>query len=374
VQLLEVISEQLKNHAEDIYVYVVDVNKYLMFKTAEEFGRFANQALPQMDYNFNRGDFIKYQIIATSQRQRLILTYDTENEQVAKNVCSYAKEHFKTGATLAYNHLWKLNQLVINVVLEKFSDNDKLCDEFHEYLETKERGLGAGLNTPNTKRHRQSGIKYITPIIAHEANSSLLNDYMASLPSNVDVIGNTKNDKPPTDWVGRNPPSERVNTKQYYDKYYVEMTKLGSYPISIQEVSKRVKELGFKNIKGTDSKHYWVLDETFTAAKPQPIPQPVPQCEPPEQQYEYTYLITTNPYNNLVKIGRTTDCEKRLRQLQTGSCYPLVIYARVFCPMDALIESRMHKTFSNRRRQGEWFEFKQDELHILESTLQLCAK
>jgi len=277
---IDEVMEQLRiNPTNDVYVHVVDVNKYLVFKNIDEFGMFVNNSLPQMNYTtLTRGDFIKYQILTTCQRQRLILTYDAPNEDVAKSICDHAKKYFNVNVSVNYNHMWKLSQLVINIVLETFGENNKPFGEFHNYLEAQERGLGINLGIPRVIKHYKSGIEYITPIISHDPRSLLVNDYTASLPSNIEVVVNITNNiiningnnnnintngliqpiNTHANWVKDNQPEHRENTKLYYDRYKADMNKQQREYSTIQEISQHVKKLGYKNIKGSGGKHYWV--------------------------------------------------------------------------------------------------------------------
>lgn len=68
-----------------------------------------------------------------------------------------------------------------------------------------------------------------------------------------------------------------------------------------------------------------------------------------------------------VKIGFTTDVEKRLRQLQTASPAPLKVVARVIGTR--AIEAFFHRMFAHRRVGGEWFRLRSDD--IAEATVRL---
>jgi hypothetical protein len=54
-----------------------------------------------------------------------------------------------------------------------------------------------------------------------------------------------------------------------------------------------------------------------------------------------------------MKIGRTNDVLKRLRNLKTGTPGELIIMALE--PGSTTIEKARHKQFASERRQGEWF-------------------
>ena len=71
------------------------------------------------------------------------------------------------------------------------------------------------------------------------------------------------------------------------------------------------------------------------------------------------YVITADGRPEYpVKIGITTDVEKRLRQLQTASpfkLYPVFISEKLTRSEAFAFESRMHREFEPRKMSGEWF-------------------
>jgi hypothetical protein len=66
----------------------------------------------------------------------------------------------------------------------------------------------------------------------------------------------------------------------------------------------------------------------------------------------WIYFIQARP-GDPIKIGFAKDPEKRLRELQTGSAYPLQILAKV--PGRLEDERRLHGEFTRFRLSGEWF-------------------
>jgi uncharacterized protein YozE (UPF0346 family) len=63
----------------------------------------------------------------------------------------------------------------------------------------------------------------------------------------------------------------------------------------------------------------------------------------------FTYLISNG---SAVKIGHTTDVQRRLRQLQSASPVPL----RVIGILDGVEpERRLHQEYASYRMNGEWF-------------------
>ena len=64
------------------------------------------------------------------------------------------------------------------------------------------------------------------------------------------------------------------------------------------------------------------------------------------------YFIQSDE-NGLIKIGSSTDPERRLRELQTSSNAPLRILLTL--PGTSEEEALLHERFRNYRQQGEWY-------------------
>jgi hypothetical protein len=66
---------------------------------------------------------------------------------------------------------------------------------------------------------------------------------------------------------------------------------------------------------------------------------------------------------DLFKIGRTTDLERRFRNLETMSPIPLRLAGRVWLPAEA--ECCIHKYIEDFRSHGEWFRSSDKVLEIV---------
>lgn len=73
------------------------------------------------------------------------------------------------------------------------------------------------------------------------------------------------------------------------------------------------------------------------------------------QSNSLIYVISAQG-SGRVKIGHTTDLQERLKGIQTGCPYPLIVLA-TYPGGTRAIEIRIHETFRSYRRSGEWFEF-----------------
>lgn len=75
----------------------------------------------------------------------------------------------------------------------------------------------------------------------------------------------------------------------------------------------------------------------------------------------FVYLIQTKPKKKVsvpVKIGVTSNAERRLKSLQTGSPFKLHCTALIPCKSKESaydLESFLHKQLSRHRMEGEWF-------------------
>ena len=72
----------------------------------------------------------------------------------------------------------------------------------------------------------------------------------------------------------------------------------------------------------------------------------------------YVYFIIALGKPKRIKIGKSRDPEKRLKELQTGCPYKLKLDGTIKCNSDkhALeIEKAAHDFFSYKHARGEWF-------------------
>lgn len=80
-----------------------------------------------------------------------------------------------------------------------------------------------------------------------------------------------------------------------------------------------------------------------------------------------TYARSTHVYliqaeNGLVKIGKTTDVQKRLAALDVGSPVDLKLIAQKQDLFASDLETRLHQEYAHRRVKGEWFNLSKMEI------------
>lgn len=69
------------------------------------------------------------------------------------------------------------------------------------------------------------------------------------------------------------------------------------------------------------------------------------------------YLINLES-TSLYKIGRTKDIKKRMKQLQTGASFPLILIHEFSTgDEESKLEKTIHRAFAHYKTQGEWFDF-----------------
>ena len=85
---------------------------------------------------------------------------------------------------------------------------------------------------------------------------------------------------------------------------------------------------------------------------------------------QYLYLIRCNK-SDFYKIGVSQHPKYRIRDLQIGCPYPLIlIYKKQFDNVNVRdIESLLHKKYWKKRVGGEWFEFSKDDIDSIQQGL-----
>lgn len=74
------------------------------------------------------------------------------------------------------------------------------------------------------------------------------------------------------------------------------------------------------------------------------------------------YLYAIHGNDNLIKIGFTTDPDRRIKELQTGNPFPLkIIHLREVSGDVKTIEKIIHKSNNHRRVKGEWFKISTEQ-------------
>jgi hypothetical protein len=167
-------------------------------------------------------------------------------------------------------------------------------------------------------------------------------------------------------FITANPPVEKEKKDEYYNRY-----KNYCHDNKFKPINKKFGKI--MNTQGYEERHtgplfYW--DKSYSIAQ-FILYSIIPQLDLEEStQYEYIYFITETPFTNKVKIGKAKNAEKRLKTLQTGNPNKLCIYHKIYAPISNNMEYVLHKQYSTRRINGEWFNFTNEELDNEIKTLQ----
>jgi Meiotically up-regulated gene 113 len=67
----------------------------------------------------------------------------------------------------------------------------------------------------------------------------------------------------------------------------------------------------------------------------------------------FVYIIQAS--SGHVKIGKANNVQSRLSALRTASPFPLILINSIPCEDPSSIEKTLHRLFSDKRVNGEWF-------------------
>lgn len=80
--------------------------------------------------------------------------------------------------------------------------------------------------------------------------------------------------------------------------------------------------------------------------------------------YVYYLICDAGQGSLMIKIGKSVDPASRLQQLHSGCPFRFETIGMVACTRDERaykLEAHLHRTFADRRINGEWFKFTQSE-------------
>lgn len=81
------------------------------------------------------------------------------------------------------------------------------------------------------------------------------------------------------------------------------------------------------------------------------------------------YLINLES-TSLYKIGKTKNVKVRMKQLQTGASFPLIL-VKEFTTGDeeSKLEKTIHRRFAHYKTQGEWFDFDLVDIEVIKNQI-----
>lgn len=83
----------------------------------------------------------------------------------------------------------------------------------------------------------------------------------------------------------------------------------------------------------------------------------------PSETRGFVYVVRSG---NLVKIGRTNDLERRLRQLSTMNSGELELICSIPTGDSVTLEKKLHQQFQPFRQHGEWFQLPEKSIQWLQ--------
>jgi hypothetical protein len=83
----------------------------------------------------------------------------------------------------------------------------------------------------------------------------------------------------------------------------------------------------------------------------------------------FIYLVASDVFPGIFKIGTTKEPGERLKALQTGNPF-LLYFHRIYRGGGHMLESSLHRQFEGGRVRGEWFALDAEALAQIEKQLQ----
>jgi hypothetical protein len=81
------------------------------------------------------------------------------------------------------------------------------------------------------------------------------------------------------------------------------------------------------------------------------------------------YLITADEFNGIYKIGITNDIDFRLKSMQTGCPFKLIVFRAYTVENPPALEQALHLFFTKKRLRGEWFRLTDIDLAYIDEAL-----
>jgi len=81
------------------------------------------------------------------------------------------------------------------------------------------------------------------------------------------------------------------------------------------------------------------------------------------------YIITTDEYAGIFKIGITNDIQRRLRDMQTACPFMLFAFRSYTVINPMAVEAMLHSFFHKKRLCGEWFKLNATDLQYIDEAM-----
>ncbi len=261
----EQLGEALNNkQMGNILIYVENIDKYLLFNNAGKYASFIDNVEGEI--------VIQYQVVLTSDKQRVVVSYahpaNIELKEDIKKILeqSVEKEYgTNTKVWIRRNNKYDIHEIVIDKQTDNVEEySADCCRKLYNSIKTKHPSIANNLHPvrietePITKKEYSiysisNDIKpYCTEtdildLLVGLSNVSTINNLTIMIGNNTNnttqIIVKT-NQQIASEWIDKNPPT--ISNQEYYKKYS-ECNKDG---LSIQKFAKLMKEKGYKKGRG----------------------------------------------------------------------------------------------------------------------------
>ena len=71
-----------------------------------------------------------------------------------------------------------------------------------------------------------------------------------------------------------------------------------------------------------------------------------------------------------IKIGRSSNVDKRIKQIQTGNPNKIILIQKYQCKDCNTVERMIHNNYKEKRLEGEWFNFTERDINECKELIQ----
>lgn len=90
--------------------------------------------------------------------------------------------------------------------------------------------------------------------------------------------------------------------------------------------------------------------------------------------FDQRYVYAIRDARNRVKIGKSKDPQRRLRELEVGNPEALELFCSAEVRDASSLERDLHRKFANENLRGEWFQLPEEEQAELKNVMQIAAE
>ena len=103
--------------------------------------------------------------------------------------------------------------------------------------------------------------------------------------------------------------------------------------------------------------------ETSPKIKPlKTLPQKIRFKTPPSKLFEFKTYLMIDTMHKCIKIGRSTDCQKRCRDLRHNNPSIELMFV-----INVDVEKQLHEEYASKRMYGEWFKLTDKDINNIKT-------